>query len=196
MTDDMFGHLDDPAAPIPTADTLGSVVRRGRHLRTRRRSLFAASGAAAAVIVVIGGFGVSRALDASPDRDSIDPITSATAEPTKTPRKHASRDSAEPIGPGAVPDGGGHRNGQPPVSPAEPLSCDSPGVEPSEDPILGDIDLDPLASPTEPAPAASPTTDCTSESPSPDPSATASPTDTAAVSPTDTAQPSETASAG
>jgi hypothetical protein len=196
MTDDLFGHLDDPAAPTPNADTLGSVVRRGRHLRARRRSLFAASGAAAAVVVVIGGFGVSRALDASAEHDTINPITGSTsAEPTKTPRRHHSGDGAVPIGPGAVPDEGGDGDGHPPASYQEPPPCDGPVVTISQDPILGGVDLDPLtspsSSPTEPAPAPSPTGDCPSDSPSPDPSATASPTESAEVSPTDSVQPSE-----
>lgn len=191
----VFGHLDDPTAPAPTADTLGSVVQRGRHIRARRRSLFAASGAAAALVVVVGGIGVSRALDASADHDSVIPAVtgSATPDPTRTPRKHASGDDADVVSPAALPDAGLHRPGGKATSPA-PAPCDSP--DPSLSPAASLTDVDPLASPSEPAVAPSPTAGCPTATVSPDLSATASPTDTAQPSPTGTASPSEVASGG
>jgi hypothetical protein len=204
MTDDeLFGHLDDPAAPMPNADVLGAVVRRGRHIRARRRSLLAASGAAAAVVVVLGGLGAARALDAGDDHDDAVPLVTVTStpDPSRSPHRHQPRESADP---GAVV---GQPRGEDPqpggIGPDAPVGCQTaapdavaPPAEESATPDASPTVVDPSATPSQPAPAPSPSEDCPTATPSPDATTSPSPTDTAQPSPTGTATPTEVVSAG
>jgi hypothetical protein len=188
--DGFFDHLDDGAAPVPGRETLDSVLHRGRHIRSRRHTLFAASGAVAVAGLVLGGFGISHAVNADHSHDSIVPIhsPSESASPNLTPSTSPRVDQTLVAG-GGVP----RRSPQVPhESPAPPAPSTTPcGTGPTASPS-GAPGLAPApAAADTPSPVSS-----TSEPPSPvacpSESSTPAPTASPSASPDDSATPDAT----
>jgi hypothetical protein len=186
--DELFGHLDDPGAPAPSREALDTVVRRGRQIRSRRRSIIAASSAAAVALLAVGGIGVSRAFDAQDHQSPVDvlqtPSGTASATPTRSPDP-----GPRTFDPGALgPAGTAPPVVVPPPVPPDPCASSTPspaddGIDPSATTSPG-ADVEATAVPVAP----SPDTTCPTTSPTVGPSETASP------APTDTAQPTASAS--
>jgi hypothetical protein len=183
--DGFFDHLDDGAAPVPGRETLDSVLLRGRHIRTRRHTLFAASGVLTATALALGGFGISHAVNADHSHDSIVPIhsPSASASPNLTPSPSPRVDHTLLAG-GGVPRRSPQVPGSTPAPPSPSTtpcgagSTASPSSGPSLAPTLAPAPGDtpsPESSPT-PSPSLTPPVSCPSQPPSPAP--TASPDET------------------
>ena len=183
-----FDHLDDAGWSAPGNDALPNVLRRGRQLRTRRRTILATSTAVGVTAAVLGGLGVSHALNADGSGDTVVPPAnhsqSVTASPTPSGhhRHHGGGGGNQVLLPGATQAPGAHPSGAastPPPAPAPTDSC-APAAG------AGSSGSDPVTGATLPPLAPTP-----SESPSCAPSATPSPTpsDSGSPEPTDSAEP-------
>ena len=187
-----FDHLDDAAPPAPGREVLDSVVHRGRRIRARRQTTFAASGAAAVAVAVIGGLGISHAVNADRSHDKLVPANSPTPTLSATPSEKSSRQPGDAV---LVP-----RAGQTPTAPSPstepttvPCGEPQPTPQPSQSPPPIDVGgpvaqssfppIVPSATP-EPCPSESPSSSPSpseSESPSPDESPTEEPTESPGV---------------
>ena len=178
-----FDHLDDPSWPAPGNDRLDAVVRRGRHLRARRRSAWAASAAAGVTLAVVGGLGISHAINATGPDDRVfqpaGPSGSASA-PGTGHRRHHQGGGNQVLLPGGSPAPGSRPAGiasTPAAAPSPTGNC--PPVTTGESPAS-----EPLPGASLPSLAPSPTPTC---EPAASPSAT--PSETGSPAPTDTAEP-------
>jgi hypothetical protein len=183
-----FSHLDDPSWSAPAGDALPTVMRRGRQLRARRRTTFAASATLGLTAAVIGGLGISHAIQADGTNDGVfQPANSTSPTATASGRGHHRGGGNDDNGGSQVLEpraGGGHG--------VRPLpGASSPGTQPSPADTCGDATggesppADPLAEASLPPLAPSPTPSCEPASPTP----SATPTDSASPEPTDSAEP-------
>jgi hypothetical protein len=179
-----FSHLDDPSWSAPTGDALPTVMRRGRQLRARRRTTFAASATLGMTAAVIGGLGISHAIRADGTSDHVvPPANSASPSATASDRGHHRGGNGGPqvIGPRATsgprvrPVPGGSTPGTEPTA-GETCGEVAAAESPQADPVLG-ASLPPLAP--------SPTPSCEPATPTP----SATPSESASAEPTDSAEP-------
>ena len=177
-----FDHLDDPGWPSPGSDRLDAVVRRGRHLRARRRSAWAASATAGVALAVVGGLGISHAINATgPDDRVFQPAgPSGSASATASGPRHHHRGGGNQV---LLPGGSAAPGAQPSGFASTPAAAPSPTG--SCPPVTGESPAsEPLPGATLPPLAPSPTPTC-------EPAATPSapPSETGSPAPTDTAEP-------
>lgn len=191
-----FDHLDDPSWSAPDAGALPSVVRRGRQLRARRRTAFAASATLGVTAAVIGGLGVAHAFNADGPGDRVvTPASPGTSVPaTASARGHHGGSNGsggtQVLSPGATGAPGVQPSpgvSTPPAAPSPEDGCSGTTGDTSGDQAPPD---DPGVTSSLPPLAPSPTPTCESSTPTP----TASPSESASAQPTDTAEPSESPS--
>jgi hypothetical protein len=181
-----FGHLDDPQTPSPGRDALDTVVHRGRQIRTRRHTLYAASSVATVTVLTLTGLGIAQAVRADRQHDQLIPGQSPSGSTSASGRSHHGHDGGQTLIPGGT-------GGQPSASSpgTSPTSTPSPGPcrpvpsdSASASPSPGDV---PVVGASVPPLLPTPTSDCTT--PSPSPSDTASPSESPNPTPSDTAEP-------
>jgi hypothetical protein len=176
----LFDNLDDPTPPAFGSDLLSGIVRRGHHIRQRRRMAYVVGSAGVAVVIA----GTAVGLTAAGNGNSGEPITPLSPTPsvshTKKPN-HPKHTPSSPVtgGQGTGTSSGGHK---PPTTCVTPTPTAMETLSPT--PLWTAGEPDGSESTTSPAPTAVDTTCATPTPTSTDsPMATESPTPTYSIPP-------------